>query len=67
MKKFYLSDKEKRIGGVCAGVAEYFNIDVTFVRLLFVIGAFFGGLAILVYIVLWIVAPRHPNGKKEQV
>lgn len=59
MKKFYLSNKEKKMGGVCAGLAEYFDVDVTFVRLLFVIGAFFGGLTILVYLILWIVAPRR--------
>jgi phage shock protein C len=67
VKKFYLSDKEKKIAGVCGGFAEYFDIDVTFVRLLFVIGALFGGLTILIYIILWIVAPKQPKDKKESV
>jgi phage shock protein C len=67
VKKFCLSNKEKKIAGVCGGLAEYFDIDVTFVRLLFVIGAFFGGLAILIYVVLWLVAPRRPKDKKEPV
>lgn len=61
MKKFYLSDTEKKIGGVCGGLAEYFNLDVTFVRLLFVIGALFAGLTIIIYLTLWIIAPRHPK------
>lgn len=67
MKKFYISDKERKIAGVCGGLAEYLDIDVTFVRLFFVIGAFFGGLTILIYIVLWIVAPKRPKDKKESV
>ena len=64
MKKFYLSDKEKKIGGVCGGLAEYFDADVTFVRLLFVLCALFGGITIAIYLILWIVAPRRPKDKK---
>ena len=63
MKKFYLSSTEKKIGGVCGGLAEYFNIDVTFVRLLFVLFALFGGLTFFTYLVLWIIAPRRPKGE----
>lgn len=66
MKRFYLSNTEKKIGGVCGGLAEYFNIDVTFVRLLFVIGVFFGGLTIIAYIVLWMIAPRMPNKEEAK-
>jgi phage shock protein PspC (stress-responsive transcriptional regulator) len=61
MKKFYLSDTDKKIGGVCGGLAEYFGVDSTFVRLLFVLLALFGGLTVIAYLVLWIVAPRHPK------
>ena len=61
MKKFYLSGTEKKIWGVCGGLAEYFKIDSTFVRLMFVVLALFGGLTVLIYIVLWIVAPRRPK------
>jgi len=64
MKKFYLSDTEKKIGGVCGGIAEYFNLDVTFVRLIFVLCAIFGGLTIFAYLVLWIIAPRRPKDAK---
>lgn len=59
MKKFYLSSSDRKIGGVCGGIAEYFNFDPTFVRLVFVLLALLGGLTILIYIVLWIVAPRR--------
>ena len=65
MKKFYLSDTDKKIGGVCGGLAEYFKVDSTFVRLLFALLALIGGLTIFIYIVLWIVAPRKSKeGKK---
>lgn len=64
MKKFYLSNTDKKIGGVCGGIAEYFNLDSTFVRLLFVLLALFGGLTVFIYIVLWVIAPKRPEGKK---
>lgn len=42
MKKLYRSRKDRKIAGVCGGIAEYFNIDSTLVRLLAVITIFFG-------------------------
>lgn len=63
MKKFYLSNTDKKICGVCGGIAEYFNIDSTFVRLLFVLLALIGGLTIFIYVVLWIISPRRPGDK----
>ncbi|MDK2867148.1 MAG: phage shock protein [Clostridiales bacterium] len=51
---------EGRVSGVCAGLADYFNIDVTIIRLIFVLTAFFGvGSPILIYIVLAIVLPEY--------
>jgi phage shock protein C len=64
MKKFYLSTTDKKIGGVCGGVAEYIGVDSTFVRLLFVLGALLGGFTLIVYVTLWIVAPRRNKDKK---
>ena len=63
MKKFYLSNTERKIGGVCGGIAEYFNADATFIRLLFVLCALFGGITIFIYVVLWMIAPRRPKEK----
>lgn len=45
------------LGGVCAGIAEMLSIDPVIIRLLFVLGAFFKGFLIPVYIILWIVIP----------
>ena len=48
------------IGGVSGGLADYFNIDTTIVRVLFVVSVFIGGGGILAYIILWIVIPEEP-------
>jgi phage shock protein C len=57
-KKLYRSQKERMIGGVCGGLAEYFNIDPTLVRLAFVILAIAGGPGILIYLVLLMLVPE---------
>ncbi len=49
----------RKIGGVCAGFARYFDVDVTFMRILWLaIAVFTGGLGGLVYIAAWIIMPR---------
>lgn len=57
-KKLYRDEYHKVIGGVCAGLAEYFDTDVTVVRLLFAFTAFFMGVGFIPYIILWIVLPK---------
>lgn len=59
-KKLYKSSKEKMISGVAGGIAEYFEIDPVFVRLLFVVLAFFNGIGLIAYIVCAIVMPKEP-------
>jgi phage shock protein C len=57
----------KMIGGVAAGLAEYFNLDVTLVRVLLV-GAFFTPIpAIIPYIILWIVMPTKESAQMTSV
>ena len=63
MKKFYLSNADKKIGGVCGGLAEYFSVDSTFIRLLFVLGGLLGGFTVIAYVALWIISPRRSKGK----
>lgn len=60
-KKLYKSSKNKMIDGVCAGVAEYFNIDPTLVRIGLVLFSAMGGAGILAYIIMAIVMPRNPE------
>lgn len=60
MKKLYRSKKEKMICGVCGGIAEYFNIDPTIIRLAW---ALFGltGSGILVYFIAAVIIPDEPT------
>lgn len=52
----------KTIGGVCAGLADYFDLDVALIRVAFVLLLLFGGGGLLAYIILWIVIPQQPMG-----
>ena len=64
MKKLYRSSKDKKVAGVCAGLAEYFNIDPTIVRVVFVLLLLPGGLpGILPYVLLWVIVPVEPYAK----
>jgi phage shock protein PspC (stress-responsive transcriptional regulator) len=56
-KRLTRSTTNKMIGGVCGGLAEYFNLDATLIRLLFVILVFAPGPGFLIYIVLWLIIP----------
>lgn len=47
------------VGGVCAGLGIYFDIDPTIVRILFVVIAFAGGASLLAYLIMWIVIPEE--------
>ncbi|MDD4335325.1 MAG: PspC domain-containing protein [Desulfotomaculaceae bacterium] len=61
MNKLYRSRKTRIIAGVAGGLAEYFDIDVTLVRLLWVLAVFAGGTGILAYIVAVIVIPEEKD------
>ncbi|MFD2520191.1 PspC domain-containing protein [Emticicia soli] len=58
IKKFYRDNDNKVLSGVASGLAAYFGVDVTVIRLLFVLGVLFFGTGLLAYIILWIVAPK---------
>lgn len=67
-KKLYRSRDQKMMAGVCGGIAEYFNIDVTLVRLLWAaisIPSF--GAGIIIYIIAAIIIPERPFGEQEYV
>ena len=60
MKTFFRSNQNKTFAGVCGGLSEYTGIDLTLIRLAFVISAFMGGAGVGIYILLWICTPlRH--------
>jgi len=60
MKRLYRSRKNRMLGGVCGGIAEYFNIDPVIVRLIVVALFFVGGSALLAYVIALIVIPYEP-------
>jgi phage shock protein C len=59
-KRLMRSSRDKKIAGVCAGLAEYFDLDPTIVRVVWILAVFFAGTGGLVYIILWIVLPVAP-------
>lgn len=61
--RLYRSEKNRIIAGVCGGLGEFFGIDPSLVRLLFVLIIIFGGSGILLYIVLWIILPTESEVK----
>jgi phage shock protein C len=58
-KRLYRSEDDRMIAGVCAGLAEYVDIDPTIVRLLFVLGMFAGGATFWAYLVMMMVVPEE--------
>ena len=61
VKRLFRSRENKILGGVCGGIAEYFEVDPVLVRLLLVIVILAGGAGILAYIIAWIIIPLEPK------
>lgn len=61
MKKLYKSDVDRKLCGVCGGIAEYLGIDSTIVRLIWVVLVVFFGTGILAYIIAALVIPDYPE------
>ena len=58
VKKLYLDVDDRKIGGVCSGLAAYFDIDVTLIRIIFLALLIGCGFGFWLYIIIWIVAPK---------
>ena len=58
-KKIYRSETDKMLAGVAGGLGEYFEVDSTLIRIIFVLLTIFGGSGILIYIILWILVPSE--------
>ena len=59
-KKLYKSNQNKMLDGVCGGIAEYFGLDPTVVRLIWALFSLMGGCGILAYIIAAVIIPRNP-------
>lgn len=60
-KRLYRSVTDRKMSGVCGGIAEYFDVDPTLVRLAFVLLSLAGGPGLLLYIILWMFIPENPH------
>ncbi|NLG80721.1 MAG: PspC domain-containing protein [Firmicutes bacterium] len=65
-KRLYRSKRECIIGGVAGGIAEYFDIDPTIVRILWVLLALADGIGVLAYIIAWIIIPANPYAESSE-
>lgn len=61
-KRLMRSSTDKKIAGVCAGLADYFDMDPTIIRVLWLLAICFAGTGILAYLIFWIVLPVAPAG-----
>ncbi len=59
-KKLYRSNVDNKLCGVCGGIGEYFELDPTIIRLLWVIFTFCGGAGLLAYIIAALIMPKQP-------
>ncbi len=57
-RRIYRS-RNRKIGGVCGGFAEYFNIDPTIIRLIWAIAVLVYGTGLLAYLICWLIIPEH--------
>ena len=58
-KRLSRSTNNRMLGGVCAGVAEYFNLDPTIVRIIYVVLFFAGTVGLLLYLIMWLLIPEN--------
>lgn len=66
-KKLYRSSSDRVIGGVCAGLGNYFDIDPIVFRLIFILLAVFGGSGVIVYIIMWILIPEQGEKRSNDM
>jgi len=60
VRKLYRSRTNRMLAGVCGGLAQYFNTDVTLIRVLFVALTVLAGAGPLLYLAMWIIVPKEP-------
>jgi len=61
-KRLYRLQDRRLVAGVCAGLAAYFGVDPTLVRLAFALLTVFGGIGLLLYLCAWVVIPDETDG-----
>ena len=61
-KRLVRSSTDKKLGGVCGGLADYFDLDATIIRVCWLLAFLCGGVGLFAYVVLWIALPLAPTG-----
>ena len=61
-KRLVRSTNNRKIAGVCAGLADYFDLDATVIRILWLVAVLCAGTGVLAYIILWIALPEGLTG-----
>lgn len=64
-RRLYRSTTDRWMAGVCGGLADYFRVDATLIRLLFVLLTICGGIGIPLYVLAWLIIPRE--GEMESI
>ena len=59
-RKLYRSRTNRKLAGVCGGLAQYFNTDAALIRVLFVVLDLLGGPGLVIYLLMWILVPEEP-------
>lgn len=67
MKRLYRNESDVMIAGVCSGIAKYFDVDPTAIRLAFVLLLFVGFGGLWIYLVLWVIMPLDPGQESAAV
>jgi phage shock protein C len=59
-RRLYGSKSDRVLAGVCGGLAEYFNLGATLIRVVFVLLAVLGGSGLVLFVAMWIIVPNQP-------
>lgn len=65
-RQLFRNKQKGRIGGVCAGLGEYFEVDITLIRALFLVALLGFGSGFLMYVILWIVLPERTQNFQDE-
>jgi len=60
-RRLYRNRTDRKLAGVCGGLAQYFHTDATLIRVLFVVLALLGGPGLVIYLLMWILVPEVPE------
>jgi phage shock protein C len=61
--KLYRSERDRLLGGVAGGLADFFDVDSTLVRIIFVLLTIFGGSGLVIYLILWVIIPTESSAE----